>query len=297
MADKAQSVSIVYQGKALDDHKMDILSFSKSLQGLGEAIYSANEIVNGGRDIEVNVDAKLIAGSFGFDIEVIQHLNNAKDVIQILGLSAIPLAVGGATVLEVLKKLNGRKIDIVKKSKSGDKVKLKVDGEEIVCSADVEKIVNAPEIRKAVDAFVRQPLLQDGIDNFVVKESRTTKDEILNIHKDEADEFKSPKVLFETKEEVEELDSTVTFISAHTDKKSGWRVDFGGEKRNVRMEDDEFIKLVTGPDAPKIFGELFAVKMKKTSKDTGGLVEEKLSIVKVGRHFAAKKRKIKRNPG
>lgn len=169
MADKTQSVSIVYQGKALDDHKMDILSFAKSLQGLGEAIYSANEIVNGGRDIEVNVDAELIAGSFGFDIEVVQHLANAKDVVQILGLSAIPLAVGGATVLEVLKKLNGRKIDIVEKANGSDKVKLKVDGEEIVCSEDVEKIVNAPEIRKAVDAFVRQPLLQDGIDNFVVK--------------------------------------------------------------------------------------------------------------------------------
>ncbi|HIC6095979.1 TPA: hypothetical protein ACW47E_000339, partial [Salmonella enterica subsp. enterica serovar Nagoya] len=154
MADKAQSVSIVYQGKALDDHKMDILSFAKSLQGLGEAIYSANEIVNGGRDIEVNVDAELIAGSFGFDIEVVQHLANAKDVVQILGLSAIPLAVGGATVLEVLRKLNGRKIDIVEKANGSDNVKLKVDGEEIVCSEDVEKIVNAPEIRKAVDAFV-----------------------------------------------------------------------------------------------------------------------------------------------
>ncbi|EQC0053078.1 hypothetical protein ACY0LJ_003793, partial [Escherichia coli] len=236
MADKTQSVSIVYQGKALDDHKMDILSFAKSLQGLGEAIYSANEIVNGGRDIEVNVDAELIAGSFGFDIEVVQHLANAKDVVQILGLSAIPLAVGGATVLEVLKKLNGRKIDIVEKANGSDKVKLKVDGEEIVCSEDVEKIVNAPEIRKAVDAFVRQPLLQDGIDNFVVKKSRTSKKEILKIHKDEAEEFKSPKVLFETKEEVDEFETTVTFVSAHTDKKSGWRVEFGGEKRNVRME-------------------------------------------------------------
>ncbi|WP_337068798.1 hypothetical protein [Klebsiella michiganensis] len=293
MADKAQSVSIVYQGKALDDHKMDILSFAKSLQGLGEAIYSANEIVNGGRDIEVNVDAELIAGSFGFDIEVVQYLANAKDVVQILGLSAIPLSVGGATVLEVLKKLNGRKIDIVEKANGSDNVKLKVDGEEIVCSEDVEKIVNAPEIRKAVDAFVRQPLLQDGIDNFVVKKSRTSKTEILNIHKGEAEEFKSPKVLFETKEEVDEFESTVTFISAHTDKKSGWRVEFGGEKRNVRMEDDEFIKLVTGPDAPKIFGELFAVKMKKIVKDSGGQVDEKLSIIKVGRHFAAKDRKIK----
>ncbi|HGT9026177.1 TPA: hypothetical protein ACM4IT_000909, partial [Escherichia coli] len=209
------------------------------------------------------------------------------------GLSAIPLAVGGATVLEVLKKLNGRKIDIVEKANGSDKVKLKVDGEEIVCSEDVEKIVNAPEIRKAVDAFVRQPLLQDGIDNFVVKKSRTSKKEILKIHKDEAEEFKSPKVLFETKEEVDEFETTVTFVSAHTDKKSGWRVEFGGEKRNVRMEDNEFIKLVTGPDAPKIFGELFAVKMKKIVKDSGGQVDEKLSIIKVGRHFAAKDRKIK----
>ncbi|NRN18104.1 hypothetical protein HKT11_01840 [Serratia marcescens] len=293
MAEKTQSVSIVYQGEALDDHKMDILAFSKSLQGLGEAIYAANEIVNGGRDIEVNVDAELIAGSFGFDIEIIQHLANAKDVIQILGLSSIPMALGGATVLEVLKKLNGRKIDIVETEAGGDKVKLKVDGEEIVCSEDVEKIVNAPEVRKAVDAFVRQPLLRPGIENFVVKESRTAKKDIINIAKDEADEFKSPRVLFETKEESDEFESTVTFISAHTDKKSGWRVEFNGEKCTVRMEDDEFIKLVTGPKAPKVFGELFAVKMKKVTKDSGGQVDEKLSIIKVGRHFTDKAKKIK----
>lgn len=293
MTNKTQSVSIVYQGKALDEHKMDILAFAKSLQGLGEAIYSANQIVNGGHDIEVNVDAELIAGSFGFDIEVIQHLANAKDVIQILGLSSVPLALGGATVLEVLRKLNGRKIDIVEKAVGNDEVKLKVDDEEIVCSEDVEKIVNAPEIRKAVDAFVRQPLLLEGVDNFVVKKNRNSKKEIINIKKDEASEFKSPKVLFETKEETNEFDSTVTFISAHTDKKSGWRVEFGGEKRFVRMEDDEFIKLVTGQKAPKIFGELFAVKMKKIVKDSGGQVDEKLSIIKVGRHFTAKAKKIK----
>lgn len=43
----------------------------------------------------------------------------------------------------------------------------------------------------------------------------------------------------------------MTFVSAHTDKKSGWRVEFGGEKRNVRMEDNEFIKLVTDQTPPK----------------------------------------------
>ncbi|MBO1109404.1 hypothetical protein [Plesiomonas shigelloides] len=296
MADQSQpqakSVSIVYQGKALDNHKMDILSFAGSLQGIGEAIYSANEIVNGGRDIEVNVDAKLIAGSFGFDIEVIQYLANAKDVIQVLGLSGASLAVGGATVLEVLKKLNGRRIDIVEKTQDSDIVKLKVDGEEIECSDDVERIVNSPEIRKAVDAFVRQPLMQDGVDNFVVKESRDAKSELVKINKTEAEEYKSPKVLFETKEEIEEFDAVVTFISAHADKKSGWRVDINGDVRTVRMDDEKFIRLVTGPNAPKIFGELFAVKMKRIQKNCGGQIEEKLSIIDVGRHFASPDKKI-----
>ncbi|MEN4168419.1 hypothetical protein [Serratia marcescens] len=292
MAENSQSVSIVYQGKALDDHKMDILAFANSLQGLGEAIYAANEIVNGSRDIEVNVDAELIAGSFGFDIEIIQHLPNAKDVLQLLGLSAIPLALGGATVIEVLKKLGGRKIDIVETEEQGKPVKLKVDGEEILCSEDVEKIVNAPEIRKAIDAFVRQPLLQEGVDNFVVKESRVSKVDILKISKDEAEEFKSPKVLFETREEDDVFDTTVTFISAHADKKGGWRVEFQGEKRTVRMEDEKFITLVKSDKAPQIFGELFAVKMKKVTKDSGGQIQESLSIIEVGRHFTDKEKKL-----
>lgn len=292
MADKPQLVSIVYEGKALDDHKMDILSFAQSLKGLGEAIYAANAIVNGGNEIEVNVDAKLIPGSFGFDIEIIQHLKNAKDVLQLLGFSSIPLALGSATVLEVLKKLNGRQIEIVETGAPDGQVKLKVDGEEITCSADVEKIVNSPEIRKAVDSFVRQPLLQEGVDSFVVKQSRTSKQEILHITKDEAQDFKPPKVLFESKEENNEFETTVTFLSAHTDKKAGWRVEFQGEKRTVRMEDEEFLKVMKSDKAPHIFGELFAVKMKNVKKDNGGIITESLTILKVGRQFADKERKL-----
>ncbi|MDC9607362.1 hypothetical protein PSI21_20815, partial [Xenorhabdus griffiniae] len=151
---------------------------------------------------------------------------------------------------------------------------------------------NSPEIRKSIDSFVRKPLLIDGVDNFVVKEFRSSEKNILDIDHNEAEKYKAPKVLFETKEEVDEIDTTVTFISAHMDKKSGWRVELDGEKRNVRMEDDQFITLVTGADAPKIFGELFAVKMKKIIKNTNGVVDEKLSITKVGRHFADQARKI-----
>ncbi|MCA6962278.1 MULTISPECIES: hypothetical protein [Pectobacterium] len=288
MSTKTQSVTIIYEGKALDKHKMNIMAFAESLKGLGEAIYVADSLINGEGGIEVNIDADLIAGSFGFEIEVKQTLKNAKDILQLLGLSAGKALLGSDNVIEILRRLNGRKIDIVETGGPDGDVKLWVDGEQISCSADVEKIVNSPEIRKAVDSFIRQPLLWQGIESFGVKRERDDKHKIIEVKKDEADEFKSPKVLFETREEEDEFETSVTFLSAHTDKKSGWRVEFLGEKRMVRMEDDEFMILLKRENAPHIFGTLFAVKMKKITRDSGGDIKESYAIIKVGRQFGGK---------
>ena len=192
-------------------------------------------------------------------------------------------------MLEVLEKLDGRKIDIVETDKSSGKVKLLVDGEEIVCSQDVEKIVNSPEIRKAVDSFIRQPLLKEGIEGLVVKPSKNSKDVILEVKKENADNFKSPRVLFETKEEDDESETTVTFLSADIEKKTGWRVMLNKESRTVRMDDEEFMLRLKNKDTPNIFGELYAVTIQKKVKNTGGDVTESLKIVKVGRRLGGKK--------
>ncbi|EBC1602003.1 hypothetical protein ACSVOC_19635 [Salmonella enterica] len=289
MTAQVEALNIVYTGKALDTHKMDILALAQSLKGLGEALYEANVLLNGDEKFEVNVDAELIAGSFGFQLQVVQHLNNAKDVLKLFGLKASKIIVGESTVLEVLEKLDGRKIDIVETDKSSGKVKLLVDGEEIVCSQDVEKIVNSPEIRKAVDSFIRQPLLKEGIEGFVVKPSKDSTDIILEVKKENADNFKSPRVLFETKEEDDESETTVTFLSADIEKKTGWRVMLNKEPRTVRMEDEEFMLRLKSKDTPNIFGDLYAVTIQKKVKNTGGDVTESLKIVKVGRRLGGKK--------
>jgi len=289
MTAQVEALNIVYTGKALDTHKMDILALAQSLKGLGEALYEANILLNGDEKFEVNVDADLIAGSFGFQLQVVQHLNNAKDVLKLFGLKASKIIVGESTVLEVLEKLDGRKIDIVETDRLSGKVKLLVDGEEIECSQDVEKIVNSPEIRKAVDSFIRQPLLKDGIEGFVVKSSKDSADIVLEVKKENADSFKSPRVLFETKEEDDQTETTVTFLSADIEKKTGWRVMLNKEPRTVRMEDEEFMLRLKSKDTPNIFGELYAVTIQKKIKNTGGDVTESLKIVKVGRLLGGKK--------
>lgn len=289
MTAQVEALNIVYTGKALDTHKMDILALAQSLKGLGDALYEANILLNGDEKFEVNVDAELIAGSFGFQLQVVQHLSNAKDVLKLFGLKASKIIIGESTVLEVLEKLDGRKIDIVETDKSSGKVKLLVDGEEIVCSQDVEKIVNSPEIRKAVDSFIRQPLLKEGIEGLVVKPSKNSKDVILEVKKENADNFKSPRVLFETKEEDDESETTVTFLSADIEKKTGWRVMLNKEPRTVRMDDEEFMLRLKNKDTPNIFGELYAVTIQKKVKNTGGDVTESLKIVKVGRRLGGKK--------
>ncbi|STV78801.1 Uncharacterised protein [Klebsiella michiganensis] len=86
MTAQVEALNIVYTGKALDTHKMDILALAQSLKGLGDALYEANILLNGDEKFEVNVDAELIAGSFGFQLQVVQHLSNAKDVLKLFWL-------------------------------------------------------------------------------------------------------------------------------------------------------------------------------------------------------------------
>jgi hypothetical protein len=289
MASGEQIINIVYDGEALKDHKMDILFFAESLQGLGNAIYEANTILNGKSEFYVDVDAGLIAGSFGFKLSIKRGTESTKDVLKIIGLNTANLIVGEKTVIDVLQRLKGRKVDIIEKNSTTGDVKLLVDGEEIECSSDVEKIVSSPSIRKAIDSFIHKPLLHPGVNSFEVSEGKTKKTTPdLKITKDEAESFKSPKTIFETEKSEEDIETTLTFVSANIQKKSGWNVIINDEPYQVKMDDDEFILKLTQPDAPSIFGELFVVKMKKITISDSVSKRSSYVVQKVGRQLGKK---------
>ncbi|AVA40785.1 hypothetical protein C3Z14_12500 [Proteus mirabilis] len=289
MASGEQIINIVYDGEALKDHKMDILFFAESLQGLGNAIYEANTILNGKSEFYVDVDAGLIAGSFGFKLSIKRGTESTKDVLKIIGLNTANLIVGEKTVIDVLQRLKGRKVDIIEKNSTTGDVKLLVDGEEIECSSDVEKIVSSPSIRKAIDSFIHKPLLHPGVNSFEVSEGKTKKTTPdLKITKDEAESFKSPKTIFETEKSEEDIETTLTFVSANIQKKSGWNVIINDKPYQVKMDDDEFILKLTQPDAPSIFGELFVVKMKKITISDSVSKRSSYVVQKVGRQLGKK---------
>lgn len=289
MSFNEQTINIIYDGESLKNHKMDILFFAGSLQGLGDAIYEANSILNGDSEFHVDVDAGLIAGSFGFKLSVKRGVSNTKDVLKIIGLNTANFVVGEKTVIDVLKRLEGRKVEIIEKNSTTGDVKLLVDGEEIECSSDVEKIVNSPSIRKAIDSFIHKPLQHPGIDSFEVSAGAVKKDTPdLKITKDEADSFKSPRTIFETEKTEEDIETTLTFVSANIQKKSGWNVIINNEPYQVKMDDDEFILKLTQPDAPSIFGELFIVKMKKITISDSVSKKSSYVVQKVGRQLGKK---------
>ncbi|SUC45727.1 Uncharacterised protein [Providencia stuartii] len=119
-----------------------------------------------------------------------------------------------------------------------------------------------------------------------VKQKKTTPD--LKITKDEAESFKSPKTIFETEKSEEDIETTLTFVSANIQKKSGWNVIINDEPYQVKMDDDEFILKLTQPDAPSIFGELFVVKMKKITISDSVSKRSSYVVQKVGRQLGKK---------
>ncbi len=296
MSGEASQFSIVYDGPAFDAHEIDIYAFSESLKGLGDAITEANVILNGkAAPLDVKVKADLIAGSFGFELEIVQHLINAKDVLLHLGFTELLTGCGvSATALEVFRKLRGRSIDLVEVDSDSEQVKLVVDGEEIVCSKDVEKIVNSPVIRRAFDSVIYSPLNNDGAEIFKILKNRDEENPIIAIPKGDGNAFKLKRKPFTEKVNSENIEANVTFIAANVDAKNGWQIKYLNELIIVKMEDDAFREKLKVDKDINIFGEMFVVKMSRKSiqKGEGGPVDTKLSIKEVIRHRASSDRRI-----
>lgn len=105
------SFCMFYDGTDHENHEINIKTLGRSLSALGNALTEANAILNGDpKSIDVRVKADLIPGSVGIAVEVIQNLENAKDVVMALGLCA---GAPAAAALAVIDWLKGDQITII----------------------------------------------------------------------------------------------------------------------------------------------------------------------------------------
>lgn len=258
----SNQITVKYDGEDHVYHEMDIFELAQALQGFGEMIQSANDLMND-TPIEMKVDAKFKEGSFGFLIDIIQY---GTDILPYIGYGAVGTAISGATLLEVVQKLRGSKIEYIEPSGNDGHFNVSVRGEKIEINDTVRKLVYSKEIRRAIKKVIVDPLSNAGTSSVEVS---GTQIETVKITKEESNSFRSPKNDLQiSTPDLEVTESNVRFITAHSFKATGWGVELLGQSITVTIADELFMEKISNMEEPYVLNKNFIVKLEiKTKQD------------------------------
>jgi hypothetical protein len=292
--------TLIYDGPALKDGKMDIQELAPALLGLGDLIAESNRKLNG-ESVKtiVNVKAGFERGSWGVAIELVQSfcdkainalsgefVTSALNLVDIIGLVKGTVYMGG--LFGVVKWIRNRKIK--RTSTEGNKTTLTVEddkGEETIeISNEIAELLKNYKVREGLEKVVK-PLKADGIEE-LKSEYNNVRHTI--VEKNEASYCNVPK---DEGEQINEYETTVFFSIRTLSFQEGnkWTL-FDGEGQSsysVKITDREFLQRVH--DNREFFseGDILKIRLKTIQyKTTKGLKTE-YEATKVLGHETPKK--------
>lgn len=292
MVGPTHTFSIFYDAKddSLENHAINARQLGESITSMAELIELSDKILNGeSSEIKLNVVAKK-AGSFGVEFEMLQLLDGAVDVLKYLGLTIAGSSILGGGLFSLASRLNKKKILATVNHKRDGTTTLQVDGEEVTVDENLAKLVVNPVVRASLNKVVQQPL--EGRVNPVFRVEANGQNVVLLEGLATSQYDPLPRFsLVET--EVDEKEINVRFTQVNFDGQTGWKVDWNGKSRAVKLEDDEFIQKVRANQEKFSKDDLFVVRLeeKKTKSALGG-EKSSLKIKKVLRHRANQERKL-----
>lgn len=262
---------VVYDGPALEQHRMDVRQLAPALLALGEVLEEANHIINDDRTkVSVQVRASFKAGCFGIDFDVAQSF--ARQVMDFFNSDQITAAnnlltllgfAGSGTIglISLIKWLRGRKIQNVVILESG-KVKVIVEGNDAI---EVEKAVidlfRSYRLRKALDAAVKQPLDEEGIDSFATT-TDPEKASFATVTKSERHYYATPPQEDELISESEDI-AVLQLVNIAFREDNKWRFSDGSSTFFAELQDEDFRKRVDENDIAFSKGDILRVRLAK----------------------------------
>jgi hypothetical protein len=257
------SFTVMFDGDDYDNHEIKIMMFARSLTALGDVLYEASEEINGSRDaIDVRINAKFIEGSFGFEVDVFQLIESAKNIVEIIGFTkgaTAASAVGG--LMGLMNWLDGEKIASIDESGTGVIVETET-GKSQNYTSNVARLAENKTIRTGLEKLIRAPLQDSGtsyVKIYSEGDSKETSTEIV-INKEEAKSYKklAVKELKESTYTTKEV--RVKFIGANVRKKTGWQIEINDVPYTSKMMDELFIERLKNMEEAHIFGRTFNIK-------------------------------------
>lgn len=293
----SEKFHVVYDGKALEEHLMDVRDLAPAMMAISDLLTHANKEINGDKlEIQLNVKANFKTGCFG--IEFVEHLswvNQIKDMLA--GPTATALAnasgilglvgfFGGATVgvIQIYKKLKGKPPVRIEETTDNAKVfyseteYLEVDKRALrlyrskVIASDIEKML--------------EPLSKDGIDSFYVVREMLDENVELFINKEEVEYFKFHDIDDHLSENITETFLQIESISFK--EKNKWRFNNGGSTINASISDETFLQKIDSGLLRFGKGDLLKVKLKTIQFLAHTKLKTEFEVVEVIEHKTTK---------
>lgn len=290
---------VVYDGPALDQHRMDVRDLAPALVAIADLFTSANSELNGdAATVRVDVTASFKAGSFGIDLLFSQDflsqirdifagptataLANAGGIMGLLGLGS----TGVVGLVGLLRKLKGRRPHRIEQR--GEIASVWITETEVVeVDQRVLKLWRSRTVRTSLEKTL-SPLSREGITDFgIVKDGLIE----LDITDTELEYFEST-IEIDAEIVSDSVARKVLLLESVVFKEDNkWRVHDGQYAFHAAMDDADFLaKINHGERFGK--GDVLVVDLQQIQSISEGALKTEYRILKVHEHKEPLQRRL-----
>lgn len=294
MADRLR-FNLVYDGPALQEHRMDVRTLAPALLAFGELVERSNELINGDQTkVSVDVHASFQQGSFGIELDLAQSLwqramefaghHEVVSIATLASLLGVSARDGVTGLIQLIKWIRGRAVRRIEPI-DGGKVRFTVDQEAIEVEERVYKLLQDYKVRKALQDVVAEPLKHEGIDSVAAVDAKAKHVNFL-VERSEGHLFVAPEP-GEEDLEVDEYTATLQVLTLAFQDGNKWRfTEGGGNAFYATILDAEFLQRIRSNE-PFAREDIIRATVRRTQRLTKEGLKAEYEIVKVLEHRSA----------